>query len=422
MFDCKKTNSFNFVLRLAFRYFSAKKNNKFVSFISMFSLLGVMLGVAALIVVMAVMEGFHIELTSNIIGLGGDITISSAKSDKIYNFETTVENLRKTKFIKAVVPEVHGKALAISGSESSGILVRGINSVDLSPKKQILDNQLVGNITDIDNGFTIAIGKELAINLDLDVGDDLAIICPGTVSTMLGNLPRKKTFKIVSIFSSGMYEYDSGTVIMSLGSAQKLFDYKDAINLVELYTDNPHDAKTYAKTIRKEIGKDFYVRTWFDNNAQFLGALKVERVAMFTILSLIIVVAAFNIISSLFMLVNEKRKDVAILKTMGASYWQILSIFILNGSFIGLIGTSLGVLLGIGFATNIEFVRKCLEKISGANLFDAAIYFLYHLPSKVVPESVITVAGMTMVISILATIYPASRAASIDPAEALRNE
>lgn len=413
----------NFSFRLALRYFGAEKSNKLVSFISTFSMMGVTLGVAALIVVMAVMRGFHVEFVSNIIGLNGDISVMKYDMENMSNYEKTVQTIKSLNDVNSVIPQISSKALAASPKDSTGVLIRGIAPKDLRHKPILLDNQIKGNIDDISNGFNVAIGKELAISLGIrQIGDELSIIIPSTISSVIGELPRKKTFRVAAIFSSGMYDYDSGTVLMSLESAQKIFSSKNQINLIEVHTKYRDNNQDIVKKIDNLVGNELYVGTWVQSNIQFLNALKTERVAMFTILTLIIIVAAFNIISSLFMLVSEKKKDIAILKTMGASKIQILFIFIINGLFIGLIGTIFGTLLGVFFAMNIEKIRQVLERFSGTNLFDAAIYYLYHLPSVVEFENVLFVSSLSIVLCLLATIYPSIKAASTDPVEVFRNE
>ncbi len=265
----------NFVLRLAYRYFSAKKSIKLVSFISGFSLMGVMLGVAALIVVMSVMEGFHIELTSNIISLGGDINIASNSSTRITNYSSLASEIEKVEGVQSVVPQIQSKALAISGSNSYGVMVRGMDIKGILTKSQIINHQLLGDISQVENTYNIAIGNELAQNLGARLGDDIILICPSTVSTMLGNLPRKKTFKLVSIFSSGMFDYDSATIIMSLASAQKLFSLNNAVNYIEIYTDDANNPENFTSKIQRIVGPELYVNSWKDNNGTFLNALKI---------------------------------------------------------------------------------------------------------------------------------------------------
>ncbi len=413
--------SIKFIIMTALRYFSAKKANKLVSFISGFSLLGVMIGVAALIVVMSVMEGFHIEFSANIRGLGGDINVIS-RDKTIENYAEMTKHIESIPGINKALPQIHEKALVVSGSESAGAIVRGIRKEDIDRKSSIITQQLSGSLLDIYQDSSIALGKELALTLGVRMGDEISILVNNNVKTILGSLPRKKTFKIVSIFSSPMYDYDSLTIIMSLESAQKLFSLTDRANVIEVYTDQVRDVKIYTRRIKDTIDDIYYVHNWMDQNLQFLHALQIERTAMFTILSLIIIVAAFNIISSLFMLVNEKRRDIAILKTIGAKQHEILMIFVINGSIIGLIGTIAGVIIGITLASNIDNIRLMLESFSGVHFFDSTIYFLYHLPAKIVPGNIVFISIMSVSLSIVATIYPAIKASTIDPSQALRDE
>ncbi|MDX1916792.1 MAG: lipoprotein-releasing ABC transporter permease subunit [Rickettsiaceae bacterium] len=409
-----------FILKTSLRYFSAKKSNKLVSFISWFSLLGVMIGVAALIVVMSVMEGFHIEFSANIRGLAGDISIVSP--EKITDYMDLTEEIESIPGIVTATPQIQEKVLIVSGSKTIGAIIRGLDKKGIAQKTKNFGAKLMGNIEDIMEGYNIAIGKELAINLGVRIGDEISILISNQVHTMIGNLPRKKTFKIVNVFSSSMFDYDSMTIIASLPACQKLFGLNDAVNLVEVFTDQKRGVEFYTKRVANILDGDFYVQSWKDQNSQFLNALAIERTAMFTILSLIIIVAAFNIVSSLFMLVNEKRGDIAILKTIGASKIQILMIFIINGSLIGLIGTFAGILLGVIIASNIDNIRLVLENFSGVHFFDSAIYFLYHLPAKIIPMNILYIAIMSISLSVLATIYPALKAATIDPSKALRDE
>lgn len=415
--------SFRFIFKIALRYFGAKKNNRLVSFIAGFSLLGVMLGVAALIVVMAVMQGFHIELTESIIGLNGDINLVGREKGKITEYKQFTHELQASQYIKKTIPQVYFTALAVSGDRSVGVMVRGMEQQGIIAKEKIVGNVKSGNINDIDKGFNVALGEDLAYSLRAEVGDEVAIICPNTVSTIMGQMPRIKKFKVAAIFASGRYDYDSATMLVNLNSAQKLFSYdENSVNLIEIYTGHPDHSVEIARKLTMGIAKNYYVSTWYHNNAQLLNALRVERIAMFTILSLIILVAAFNIISSLFMLVNEKNKDIAILKTIGATSYEILAIFMINGSLIGIIGTFLGVILGISFAVNVENIKIMVENLTGQELFESAIYILDHLPSKVEVSNVIYVSTFSFITSILATIYPAMKAARLDPAEIIRNE
>lgn len=410
-----------FTLFVALRYFGAKKNEKFVSIISGISLAGITIGVAALIIVMSVMNGFHIELTSNIIGLNGDISVTPM-GKTITDHSKVIIDIKEHKFVKKASSIVVGQALAIGAKTNSGVLVKGVDISDLKDKGEILNNVFEGSFEDYTGDNRVALGAELAYKLGVSAGSKIKLISPNIISTAFGSMPRSKDFIVAAIFSSGLYDYDSITMLMPLGAAQKFFSLSDGINLIEVNIDDPDNAKADAKLLQQQLGFYTKVTSWMDNNQTFLDALAIERVAMFTILSLIIIVAAFNIVSSLFMIVKDKTRDIAILKTMGASVNQIMVIFMISGLLIGVIGTFLGVGFGLAISYNIENIRVGLEGLSGIKIFDPAIYFLYNLPSVVRISDVVVIGLLSLVLSLLATIYPSFKAARLNPIEAMRYE
>jgi lipoprotein-releasing system permease protein len=402
-----------FIFKVALRYIFAKTNDRFISFVSGFCLLGITIGVAALIVVMAIMNGFHQELTRCIIGLNGHLVVTTDNL-KLKN------ELIKYDFVSSVGQIVEGQGLLTYNGASSGVLVKGLNVDDLALKKPILAN-IFGSIEDFTKPDSILIGREMAISLGLELEDRIKLVVPETIPSMFGSIPKSKEFSIVGIFSSGLSDYDLVNVIIPLATAEKMFIYKD--KTLEVYTKNPDKVFEYSNTITKDLSKDVkFISNWKIANNSILDALKIEKVAMSSVLSLIVLVAAFNIVSSLFMLVKDKTKDIAILRTIGASKTSIMLIFMFNGTMIGALGTVFGVFIGQIIAKNINTIKSYLEYFSGIKIFDSAVYFLYNLPANIQVVDVISISSMSLVLSIVATIYPAYRAAKLSPIDAMRYE
>ena len=408
-------------LAIAWQYFKKRKGEKMISIISLLSLIGVTIGVASLIVVMAIMNGFHIELTKSIIGLNSDIHILPYES-KIEDYDSLKSDLTSLPFLKKTIPMMNGQALAHTNSSSVGVMIKGIDIKDLHYKDTIINGVKAGNFNNYYGEDKIALGSYLARELKVRIGDKVRLISPNTISTIFGSMPRMKEFTVIAIFSSGMYEYDNMNILMPIEAANKYFRLEGYYNYLECYSDNPDKAYEYSKLIKKKIGLGYRIQNWLMTYSSSLDAFKLERVAMFAILSLIICVASFNILSSLTMLVIDKSKDIAILKTIGASNFQILMIFVFNGAFIGIIGTLLGVLIGVSFTLNIQEIKIFLEYMTGITIFDAAIYFLENLPAKLIPSNVFAISGLSLLLSLLATIYPARKAAKMNPIDIMKYE
>ncbi len=407
---------------VAFRYLRAKRQEGFISVVAWFSLMGIMLGVATLIIVMAVMNGFRAELLGRVIGLNGHVTITGY-TPSVPEFDTIAARVRGVEGVVHVTPMIEGQVMASARAGAGGALVRGLRAEDFAARKVLADSLFQGSLEPFKAGDGVFIGIRMANRLGITTGDKIKLISPKGTVTAFGSVPRVRSFEVVGIFNVGMYEYDNTYIYMPLDLAQKFFKTgQTSVTVLEVMVDNADAARPLAKDISVALDGQFRVLAWQRVNASFFNALQVERNVMFLILTLIILVAAFNVISSQIMLVKDKGRGIAILRTMGASRATILRIFFITGSSVGVIGTAMGAALGIAFALNIETIRQAIQSLSGAELFAAEIYFLSRLPAKIDMGEVLSVVIMALTLSLLASIYPAWRAARLDPVEVLRYE
>ncbi len=407
---------------MAMRYLRARRQEGFISVIAWFSLVGIALGVATLIIVMSVMNGFRQELLERILGINGHLSVYGAVSGKMTDYEPLIEQINGVDGVVSVNALIEGQVMASAKGVAKGAIVRGIRPGDLAKRDIVADNIKQGALENFKGDNVVLIGARLAQRMGVGVGDDITLISPKGNVTAFGTVPRMRAFKVVGTFEIGMFEYDSGFVFMPLEAAQIYFKLPDAISNLEVFIANPDNAPGIGLDIQRALKGQGTVHDWQRANSSFFNAIQVERNVMFLILTLIILVAAFNIISSLIMLVKDKGKDIAILRTMGATRGMIMRIFLIAGASVGIIGTTLGFGLGLSFAANIESIRRWIEGFTGSDLFAAEIYFLSQLPAVVDPTEVTAVVLMGLGLSFLATIYPSWRAARIDPAEALRYE
>ncbi len=412
-----------FERKVAARYLRARRGERFASVIAIFSLIGIALGVATLIIVMSVMNGFRQELLSQILGLNGDIGVYGINAP-LTNYEDMSAKIRSIPGVTAAFPVVENEVLFSSpqGGAAGGV-ARGITSQGLAALPTVSNHIVAGSLADMQGGDAIAIGSGLANQLGLSVGQSISLIMPQGKATIIGTIPSIESFRVVAIFQTGMQIYDSGYVFLPLQAAQTLFQKPGAATQIEVFVKNAdNDAG-----IKQEIAADFpntplTIGDWRHANDALFAAVVVEGNVMFLILTLIIVVAAFNVVSSLIMMVKDKAKDIAILRTMGASSGAVMRIFLMCGASVGVLGTLIGFGLGVVFCANIERIRQFVQAITGTKLFDPTVYYLESLPARLDWHQVGEVIIMSFVLSILATIYPSWRAARIDPIETLRGE
>ncbi|MDD2273234.1 MAG: lipoprotein-releasing ABC transporter permease subunit [Desulfuromonadaceae bacterium] len=418
-----------FELLIGLRYLKAKRRSTFISIITLISTAGVTLGVMALIVVLAVMTGFEEDLKEKILGTNAHIVVIR-NGAPMEDYRAVIEKLKRFKGVQAATPFIYNQVMLSSGKNVSGVVLRGI---DVASDKQVtrLSSSIIeGTIDGLDPKMGrgadttpgLMVGKELAKHLNLFLGDKVNVISPMGNITPLGMMPRMKPFRVTGIFNTGMFEYDSTLAYVSLNQAQLFFDLGDTVTGIQLKVEDVYHTDELARSINREMGVNFYARDWMQMNKNILFALKTEKIVMFIILTLIVLVAAFGISSTLFMVVMEKTRDIAILKSMGATGASIMKIFVLEGLIIGIIGTIIGVVSGLLLALNLEPVINVIQNITGQNFFSKDIYYLDHFPSLVVPSDVVLISVTAILISFLATLYPAWQASRMLPAEALRYE
>ncbi|WP_353285736.1 lipoprotein-releasing ABC transporter permease subunit [Wolbachia endosymbiont (group A) of Gastracanthus pulcherrimus] len=408
--------SIAFEITMAACYLRAR-NARFCSIMTLFSIIGIALGVATLIVVMSVMNGFRAKLLDSILGIDGHINVYFDRNINS-DYYAVSKSIERIPGILKATPMTNDQVIIVANGKIAGSVVRGVSTKDLLDSTAVTNNVIIGDVKKFDEG--IIIGARLAEVLNIDYGDEITFISSEEFDALLGEMPRMKKYKVIAIFDMGMFEYDNTLIYMPLKSAQAFFNYKNSIKNIEVLVDDVTRADKLADAIEKEIGME--AESWQSQQSHYFSALKTERNVMFLILTLIIAVAAFNIISNLMMIVQEKKSAIAIMRTFGATSGSIMRIFCACGLLIGFTGTCLGCIIGVVFSLNIESIRVFLENITNVKLFDPMIYFFSSLPMILVPQDVVNISALALFLSFLATIAPALQAAAQDPAEILRYE
>jgi lipoprotein-releasing system permease protein len=407
---------------VAWRYLRARRKESTISVIAAFSFIGIMLGVAALIIVMAVMNGFRTELISRILGINGHMIVQPIDGT-MSNYADLADRFAKIPGVKLAIPFIDGQILAQGkAGNNTGALVRGIRADDLAKLKLVSGNLRQGDLVNFASGEGIAIGSRMAEQLGVGAGDTVTLLSPDGDVTPMGVNPRVKAYKVAAVFEVGMSEYDSSIIFMPFEEAQVYFNAEGIAQSIEIFLDHPDLVDEMRPLVEKAAKDQIFITDWRQRNKTFFSALSVERNVMFMILTLIVLVAALNIISGLIMLVKDKGSDIAILRTMGATSGAIMRIFFMTGAAIGIVGTLAGVFLGVIVCLNVENIRQFFSWLSGTTLFNPELYFLSQLPAEMDFGETMSVIVMALVLSFIATIFPAWRASRIDPVQALRYE
>jgi lipoprotein-releasing system permease protein len=408
---------------LAMRYLRARRKEGFISVIAGFSFLGILLGVATLIIVMAVMNGFRNQLFEKILGLNGHAVVYKLASVGPFDdYENLAKRLITVPGIKSAVPLIEGQVMVSSPTNALGGLVRGMTESGIQTLPLVVNNVLLGSLKGFDSQDGIAMGTRLSQALGVRLGDNITLISPRGADTPFGKTPRSKSYRIQAIFEMGMSEYDRTMLFMPLAEAKRFFSRGETVDVLEILVADAEKVETYVKSMEREAGEAFSFSSWKQRNASFFSVLEVERTVMFIILSLIILVAALNIISGMMMLVKDKSRDIAVLRTMGATKGAMMRVFLITGASIGVVGTLAGLVVGILFCWKIEEIRQFVQWITKTSLMPPEVYYLTRLPADMNPRETAGIVLMALVISVLATLYPSYRASKLDPVEALRYE
>jgi lipoprotein-releasing system permease protein len=411
-----------FECMLSLRYLRSRRQEGFISVNAGFSFLGIMLGVATLIIVMAVMNGFRKELLDKILGVNGHLLVQPL-AQPLTDWQQVADRISKVEGIKLAAPIVDGYALSSSPFAAAGVLVRGVRAADLGRISSVAQNIKQGTLEGFDEGQGVAIGSRLAEQLSLmRIGDSITLVSPRGAVTPMGTTPRIKSYKVAAIFEVGMSDYDGTIVFMPLPEAQAYFNRAGDVTSIEVYVARPDQVDRYRRLVNEAAERPIFMVDWRQRNSTFFNALQVERNVMFLILTIIVIVAAFNITSGLIMLVKDKGRDIGILRTMGVTQGAVMRVFVMTGASVGVVGTFVGFVLALLVCLNIESIRRFLSFLTRTELFSKELYFLSKMPADMDAGETIAVVVMALSLSLVATLYPAWRAARLDPVEALRYE